>query len=203
MSRLLYAMRKSIVLLLLLVVFSCKKEEKQVVFTKLKPQLSVVQKHAIHVSIESVSKKEIATWKEYSSLDSFLKQFAAISANEALNNALELADLVKNMKDSIRPKALINPAFRTRIHVLENETLRLKDMTYISAITANEVNSQVTKIVEAFAATNSKINTVYSQMELEKKIHNTLDLEIPQLNQLKKQEKLKEVSPLRKKQRKL
>jgi len=200
----LYAMRKSIVLLLLLAVFSCKKEEKQVIFTKLKPQLSVVQKHAIHVSIESVSKKEIATWKEYSSLDSFLKQFTAISANEALNNALELADLIKNLKDSIRPKALVNPAFRTRIHVLENEVLRLKDMTYISAITANEVNNQVTKIIEAFAATNSKINTVYSQIELEKKIHNTIstpDLETPQLNQLKKQEKLKEVAPLRKKQK--
>lgn len=171
--------------------------------TKLKSPLSSVQKHAITVSIDRIAKKEITAWKEYNTLDSLLKRFSAISANEALDNALELTDLVKKLKDSIRPKALASPAFKTRIHVLENETLRLKDMTYISAITANEVNHQVTKIVEAFAATNSKINTVYSQIELEKKIHSTIittDLEVLQLSQ---QKKTKEVFPIKKKQRKL
>lgn len=170
--------------------------------TKLKSPLSSVQKHVIAVPIDRVAKKEITAWKEYNTLDSLLQRFSAISANEALDSALELADLVRKLKDSIWPKALVNPAFKTRIHVLENEALRLKDMTYISAITANEVNHQVTKIIDAFAATNSKINTVYSQIELEKKIHktmNTTDLEVSKLSQ---QEKIKEVSPI-KKQRKL
>jgi hypothetical protein len=61
-------------------------------------------------------------------------------------------------------------SFRTRVNVLENETLRLKDMTFIPAITANEVNTQVDKILAAFSATNSKINTVYSQLEVEQDI---------------------------------
>lgn len=61
-------------------------------------------------------------------------------------------------------------SFRTRVNVLENETLRLKDMTFIPAITANDVNTQVDKILAAFSATNSKINTIYSQLEVEQDI---------------------------------
>jgi uncharacterized membrane protein len=74
------------------------------------------------------------------------------------------------MKDSIRPKELINSSFRTRVNVLENEALRLKDMTFINAVTSKEINLQVDKIMAAFSATNSKINTVYSQLEVEKEI---------------------------------
>lgn len=79
------------------------------------------------------------------------------------------------MKDSIRPEELINLPFRTRINVLDNEALRLKDMTFIPAITANEVTAQVEKIIAAFSATNSKINTVYTQLEVEKDLKNNLN----------------------------
>jgi len=89
-----------------------------------------------------------------------------------LNNAIQLSEVVKFLKDSIRPTELLNLSFRTRVNVLENEALRLKDMTFITAITAKEVNVQVDKIIAAFSATNSKINTIYSQLEVEKDIDN-------------------------------
>lgn len=135
-----------------------------------KSDKNIVQKHEAALLLETISNKKVVNWKEYQQVSNSLKQFSAISANEALNNAIQLTEVVKFLKDSIRPKELLNPSFRTRVNVLENEVLRLKDMTFISAITANEVNTQVDKIIDAFSATNSKINTIYSQLEVEKEI---------------------------------
>lgn len=137
--------------------------------------MSIIQKHNSIVLLENSSKNYVANWTEYQSVNEHLKKFSSISANEALNNALKLSDLVKLLKDSIRPEELINLPFRTRINVLDNEALRLKDMTFIPAITANEVTAQVEKIIAAFSATNSKINTVYTQLEVEKDLKNNLN----------------------------
>lgn len=153
-----------------LLIISCNNPKKKQEIDIRKSQLSIVKKHNTFISIQSNSSKNISKWKEYNFLNEFINRYNSISANEALNNALELASLVKNLKDSIRPKDLLTSSFRTRINVLENEALRLKDMTYIPAITAKEINNQVTKILEAYSATNSKINTVYNQLEIEKEI---------------------------------
>jgi hypothetical protein len=163
-------MKKHYYILLILSVFSCKDSVQKQEQNNQKPTKGVVISHSKTVVLESTSEANISNWKEYQSVADHLKIFSSISANEALNNALQLSSLVKKMKDSIRPKNLINPSFRTRINVLENEVLRLKDMTYITAITTKEVNQQVEKVLEAFSATNSKINTVYSQLEVEKEI---------------------------------
>ena len=164
-------MKSHYYILLLLVLFSCKdtvlNQEKSVQ----KSTKGVVINHSKFVDLESVSTSNISNWKEYHSVSDHLKIFYSISASEALNNALQLANLVKKMKDSIRPKDLINPSFKTRVNVLENEALRLKDMTLLlNAVKSKEVNQQVDKILQAFSATNSKINTVYSQLEVEKEI---------------------------------
>lgn len=132
--------------------------------------MHTISKHQINTVLEKNNDQSFLSWKEYTLVSDKLEKFKSISANEALNNALQLSKLVKQLKDSIRPKDLLNNPFRTRINVLENEVLRLKDMTYISSITSKEVNNQVTKIMEAFSATNSKINTVYSQLKIEKEI---------------------------------
>ncbi len=157
-------------LLFTLLIFSCNNRKKKQETNLKKPELSISKKHEAYTSIENISKKNISSWKEYNSLNEFINRYRTISANEALNNALELSIIVKHLKDSIRPKDLLTPSFRTRINVLENEALRLKDMTYISAITAKEVNNQVTKVLEAYSATNSKINTVYNLIKAEKEI---------------------------------
>jgi hypothetical protein len=155
--------------------FSCNSKTAKQEQELLKPKMSIIQKHNSIVLLENSSKNYVANWTEYQSVNEHLKKFSSISANEALNNALKLSDLVKLLKDSIRPEELINLPFRTRINVLDNEALRLKDMTFIPAITANEVTAQVEKIIAAFSATNSKINTVYTQLEVEKDLKNNLN----------------------------
>ncbi len=166
-------MKNSFLILFIVLFSSCRDAAVNRAQKSINPEINTVKKHAIETGIEKIGKDTIHAWKEYVSVADDLQKFIAISANEALNNALQLADLVKQMKDSIRPLDLINPSFRTRVNVLENEALRLKDMTFISSITSKEVHLQVDKILEAFSATNSKINVVYSQLEVEKEINNT------------------------------
>jgi len=137
-----------------------------------KSEMNIGKKHTSALALESISKSKVANWKEYQIVTDNLKQFSVISANEALNNALKLSEEIKFLKDSIRPKELLNLSFRTRVNVLENEALRLKDMTFISSISATEVHAQVNKIIAAFSATNSKINTTYSQLKVEQDIDN-------------------------------
>jgi len=154
----------------LILVLSCKDSVVKRVQKSKTPEKNTVKKHPVTSSLAKSAQDTIDSWKEYVSVADNLKKLTSTSANEALNNALQLASLVKKMKDSIRPLDLINASFRTRVNVLENETLRLKDMTFISSISAKEVHEQVAKIMAAFSATNSKINTVYSQLEVEKEI---------------------------------
>lgn len=171
-----------------LLIISCNNPKKKQEINIRKSQLSIVKKHDTFISIQSNSSKNISKWKEYNFLNEFINRYNSISANEALNNALELANLIKNLKDSIRPKDLLTSSFITRINVLENEALRLKDMTYISAITAKEVNNQVAKVLDAYSATNSKINTVYNQLEIEKEMDSkNIDLKTKNTPVLKRQ----------------
>ncbi len=152
--------------------FSCKNTSSTQVKESQQPKMSVVTKHSSVIPLVENSKGKIQNWKEYQAVTDNLNKFSFISAKEALNNALTLNELVRFLKDSIRPKELLTLSFRTRVNVLENETLRLKDMTFLlSAIKADEINQQVEKILAAFSATNSKINAVYNQLEIDEKIN--------------------------------
>lgn len=161
---------RNYLLLFLIVLLSCKNKTTKQEAVVQKSDKNILQKHDVILDLDKTSKAKITNWKEYQNTSENLKFFANISANEALNNAILLSKNIKLLKDSIRPKDLINSSFKTRINVLENEALRLKDMTLISAITAQEVHEQVEKIIAAFSATNSKINTIYSQLEVEQNI---------------------------------
>ena len=162
-------------ILLLLIFISCGSDKKTEQKSQEKPETSKVFQHKKTVELTPLSKKEMGDWKEYNSLDEFLDRFKNISSNEALSNALELKILVKNLKDSIRPKELKIPEFKARINVLENESLRLADMTYISAITPTEVNEQVAKLLLIYSSTNAKINSVYRRILFENNINVTSD----------------------------
>ena len=87
-----------------------------------------------------------------------------------MNNSRELNDITKSIIDSVQPQFLGTAAFKARLNLLYNETLRLYDMSSIPAIKATEVNHQVANILNAFSSVNFKINTILTQSELEKNI---------------------------------
>lgn len=157
-------------ILLVLICFSCKNSQEEQITTTQKPLLSIAKKHPLPVTIKSGYEKNIESWEEYQSLKSFLERYVSISPNDALNNALELKLFVEGIKSTSRPKVLNIDPFNARVHLLYNEVLRLADMTYISAITPKEVNEQVAKVLEAYAAVNRKINAIYARKDFENSV---------------------------------
>ena len=151
----------------ILLCFSCKKNIQQQKKHSKKTTLSIVEDFPKPDALNTYSKNNITNWEEHEALTLFLDRFNKISPNEAINNALELNNLVLSLKDSVKPKMLSNKAFNARVNVLENETLRLVDMSYIPSISANEVSTQILKIIEVFSSLNQKINTLYSQKMFE------------------------------------
>ena len=135
-----------------------------------KPEASRVKKHNQVSKIQSKFEMDIDSWIEYENLAIFLQQYTAISPNDALNNSRELNDITKSIIDSVQPQFLGTTAFKARLNLLYNETLRLYDMSSIPAIKAAEVNHQVANILNAFSSVNFKINTILTQSELEKNI---------------------------------
>ena len=135
-----------------------------------KPEASRVKKHNQVSEIQSRFEMDIDSWIEYENLAIFLQQYTAISPNDALNNSRELNDITKSIIDSVQPQFLETAAFKARLNLLYNETLRLYDMSSIPAIKATEVNHQVANILNAFSSVNFKINTILTQSELEKNV---------------------------------
>lgn len=158
------------IFLLVCFIFGCKKDIQEPKENIKKPELNIATNYPKPDALDLYSEKNISTWKEYETLASFFKIYDEISPNEALNNAIELRDLVRDLKISDKPEIVDNNAFKTRINVLENEVLRLTDMTYISVISAEEVNTQVLKLIEVFSSLNQKISTLYAQQRFEEAV---------------------------------
>lgn len=159
------------ILFLFLLFLSCSQKTKETEKNEEKSEMSIVKKHSTPSKLNSISSSKVKDWEEYNQLSSFLDRFANTSPNEALGNALELKKLSKMMKDSIRIEDFKTSAFKARLNVFENETLRLADMTYIPAITAKEVNDQIDKIFLIFSSLNAKINTTYNQKRFDEDIN--------------------------------
>tara|TARA_R110002049_G_scaffold616_11_gene3598 strand:- start:17273 stop:17896 length:624 start_codon:yes stop_codon:yes gene_type:complete len=157
-------------LLLSIVLVSCGKNQDKKDVKRAKPLMSLVKAHEATENVLPVYYKEVKDWKELKTIDSFFVKFRKISPNEALSNAIELKDLVKNLKDSIKPKSFDTPSLNARINILNNEVLRLADLTEIGAIQAEEVNKQVDKTMSAFSDLNTKINTILAKVRFENEI---------------------------------
>lgn len=173
-------MRFFIFFFLMLLFISCGGKQEQAAKIINKSEFSTVQKQSKVVFLKSNVKRKIDDWQEYASVNDFLNQYRSISPNEALNNSKELNDLVQVMKDSVKPNFLESNSFNARINLLHNETLRLFDMSAISSIKSEEVNEQVTKVIEAFSSVNSKINTLVLRADLDAQVND------PKFNRLKK-----------------
>lgn len=182
---------KNLLYIFVLIFFSCgKKSKENLVKENKKPQLSIIKEHNKISEIKAFYKNETDNWKEFNALDLFLQKFKSTSSNEALSNALELKGLVKNLKDSIIPEKFNIPSFKARINILNNEVLRLTDLTYIPSISAKEVNSQVGKVISSFSSLKEKINTILSQKQFENAIDfdlNTIGIDTTKLDSISKQ----------------
>ena len=155
--------------------FSCDKKKVAVVQKQeIKSLLSVVKNYNVAEKVNPLFIKDIEDWEELKAVDNFLSRFKKASPNEILSNALELKELVQSLKDGIKPPLFENASFNTRVNILQNETLRLSDMTFIPAIKAEEVTMQTDKIMNAFSAVNSKVNSIL----LKKGFEDDIDLDI-------------------------
>lgn len=163
-------MRFSIIFLLVLFFVSCQDPKPQSSVIIEKSEFRTEKKHQDILNLEKKASQKIDNWLEYETLKNFLKQYDSISPNEALNNSKELNDLVRSVRDSVKPEFLKSKAFDARINLLHNETLRLYDMSSIPAIKSEEVSGQVDKLLDAFSAINSKINTLVLQADLDSQV---------------------------------
>ncbi|WP_299622540.1 hypothetical protein [uncultured Tenacibaculum sp.] len=157
--------------LISLFLLSCKGEQKTVVEETVTSDMSVVSKHSKPSNLSDLAKSKIQDWTEYNEINDFLDRFSSISPNQALQMANELTTLAKNLNDSLKIETLKTNALKARTNVLENEVLRLNDMTMIPAIKAKEVNEQIDKILLIFGSYNAKVNTIYSKKEFDEEIN--------------------------------
>lgn len=157
-------------LFLIVCIVSCKPSDKVEEQEVKKPALSVVKNHKKPITIHPNFDGKLENWNEYNTLADYIVRFRKISPNEAMSNANELNGLIQKVHDSIRPEFLKTDAFRARANVLLNESLRFSDMATISSISAEEINSQIVKVIEAYSSLNAKINMTLSRQELEKEI---------------------------------
>lgn len=115
-------------------------------------------------------KDSIITWKGYHKVKEKLAKYRSTSPNEILSSSEELLADVKLMRDSITIVALKDKGIRARINALYNQSLRLREMKEIPAITVPEVVKQTQGMYVIFRMINSKINAIYDQINFEKEL---------------------------------
>ena len=169
-----YIVKYIYLIILSVFVISCGNNQEKEDVKKPKPLMSLVETHNATENINTIFLKEVKDWDELKAIDSFFVKFRKISPNEILSNALELKDLIKNLKDSVKPKSFNILSLDARINILYTEALRLADLTEIGAIKAAEVNTQLDKTMTAFSNVAIKINTVLEKISFE----NEIDIEV-------------------------
>ncbi|MCK0130067.1 hypothetical protein MWU59_01000 [Flavobacteriaceae bacterium F08102] len=130
---------------------------------------SLKQQHIRNLSelLSPESRELVASWKSYQQLDQLIDKFYTYSVQEVLYSSSELANATQLLKDSISINRLKEIDVLTRLDVLNNSALRLKDMASITSISAEEVNQETQEMLNAFGALNSKINNITQQEKLE------------------------------------
>ena len=192
------------ILLITVLLTSCKPETNGVDETE--GTLEVAQDEdatisSIGITLSTKSKQETDVWMTYQMVQSKINGYYSVTKSQALQNARELADLVKNASDSIKIKKLDRPDIKIRFNVLSNHALRLDDMSTINKISDDEVMNEVTSILNAFSAINEKINVIYKIEQFEEELEITSEkTEFLEISTSKKVKVVKE--PIKKKSQK-
>ncbi len=164
-------------LALTLFISACKnKEQKAKEVNDSSPvKNSLIKSEKPITKLNPASKEMIATWPEYQKFDELISQYQETSMNEALLNSIELSELARQLKDSVRIEKLDIPEVKIRLNVLYSETLRLADMSTIPTITEALVAQENNNVIDAYSALNIKINNMTSQDELNEEISTFVD----------------------------
>lgn len=169
-------------------IFSCTTKQKETRLLKEeKPLMSVVRKYPSAKEIRPIYKEATENWTQLKAVAEFLERFKNVSAKEILSNAVELEALVAVLKKEGHPDVFNTTAFKARVNILHNESLRLLDMRNIPAITVAEVDAQTKKIIASFSSVNVKINTILSKKAFEDAI--TVDAKYIGLDTIKLDQK--------------
>lgn len=167
-------------LIILLTGFSCNKNKEVQEVSEIADSLKLDANHIenrIGETLIPEANEALKNWKEYQHVDELLLKYYSITTLQALADAKELSELVRQMKDSISIEKLKTPNIIARINVLHNETLRLADMATIPSISKEEVKEEVGNIIEIYSAMNSKINTIYKSESIQNMLE--VDTEVP------------------------
>ena len=173
-----------LVLILLLISCKNKKEVDQDAATMSQEVLSTIKSNKPITNLNNKAKDLVKTWSEYQNFSDLINQYQEITVSEALLNSVELSELAKQLKDSIRIEKLNIPEVKIRLNVLHSETLRLADMSSIPTISQESVAQENNNMIAAFSALNMKINNMNLQDKLNSEIGEFIDkvLESPTID---------------------
>jgi hypothetical protein len=128
---------------------------------------TVISKDTIHktfnksVFLNDLASKEMNNWKHFDEFQNAITNFYQTTPEKAKLNAKDLSIIIVKIKDSITIEKLNKPDVIARLNILNNEALRLHDMSTISTITNEEVNAKIENIIYAYESIIAKINQVY------------------------------------------
>lgn len=128
---------------------------------------------SIETTLLPKAKQDITDWLSFQMVQSKMNGYYKVTKSQALQNARELADLIKNASDTIKVDKLNRPDVLIRFNVLRNHALRLDDMSTIPNISEQEVMDEVDDLLNAYSSIYEKINVIYKIEEYE----NQLDLD--------------------------
>ncbi len=169
---------KFFIFFIILLSFSCKKNKTQEnVFQTEKLRDTTLKNYTLKITenLKPKAKEQVKNWEEYQKIDEFLRNNQNTNAEETLFNAEELARLTQELKDSIRIETFKTPDYKIRLNVINNEALRLKDMSTIPNLSSNEVLTEYQKVFEAFNALNSKLNNKVSKEKINKELKDFIE----------------------------
>ncbi len=162
-----------LLLLPVLLSYSCKtktNEEEVPEFVTEQEQVPKLKSSAPVVGLSPDSEKLVSNWTEYQKVSEIIVEYREITKADALLNSIELEELTRYLKDSVRSEKLDIPSVRMRLNVLHNEAKRLADMSTIPTITDSEVLEENEKVLSAYADLNIKINDMSRQDKINREL---------------------------------
>ncbi len=166
-------LRKYIILFSIFLVIGCndsktKETKGEESLTRTSQENTVV--NGLGELLNKESRALVEGWGEYQILNEELDGYYNITTEEALFKAKDISNYAKELRDSIRINFLDRPDVKIRLNVFYTSALRLSDMETIKSIKSDEVKAEITNMLNAFSAINSKINNIVIQRKIEKEL---------------------------------